>query len=242
MVPGTFWAIRMARCGGQGWPLPGTSRLRRIGKRRRIGLGPRLGDFFQDRPPAGMGDHGEVDFLGGEPGVGFEAFASAGHQGAVHRQAEAREGGPIEGLDAAVLRGFLHLLAELTLEGMRAVIFIAEDEGVWGEFCGACGGREGYEALAGAEGGFHFAAIGGGGQGRGRGADRSRSRREPERVGRLPKRRFSLAMKTGQGGRGGGIGGVIFSIEEGCGKRLANQRRRTGFAFRRLEAHKKLHA
>jgi hypothetical protein len=35
---------------------------------------------------------------------------------------------------------------------------------------------------------------------------------------------------------------VIFSIKEGCGKRLANQRRRTGFAFRRLEAHKKLHA
>lgn len=178
-----------------------------------------------------MGDHGEVDFLGGEPGVGFEAFASAGHQCAVHRQAEAREGGPIEGLDAAVLRGFLHLLAELTLEGIRAVIFIAEDEGVCGEFCGACGGREGDEALAGAEGGFHFAAIGGGGQGRGRGVDRKRSRREPERVGRLPKRCFSLAMESGQGGHGEGIGCVIFSIKGGLWKTAGKSTQEDGLCI-----------
>lgn len=283
------------------------------------------GDFFEDRPPAGMGDHGEGDGLGVEPGVGFEAveagvggerlasgayaldfgagdegaggfeieevrgmpvgvraapmhvqavaeavpfesddvgeefaraedsvgfqagsglggfakaaprgfgretgaaFTSAGQQGAVHRQAEAREGGPIEGLDAAVLRGFFDLLEELTLEGMRAVVFIAEDEGVCGESCGAGGGREGDEALAGAEGGFHFGAIGGGGQRRGRGVDGKRSRREPEGVGRLPKRRAALAMETGQGVHGVGGGGGIISMAEGCGKRAGNQRGR----------------
>lgn len=198
------------------------------------------GDFFKERPPAGMGDRGEVDGFGGETGVGFEAveagigreglasgaegldfgagdegaggfeiqevrgmpfgvraapmhvqavaeavpfedhdvgdefaraedsmgfqsgrgfggfaesapmgfggearaaLASPGQQGAVHGQAKAAKRGPIEVLDAAMLRGFFNLLAELALEGVRAIIFIAEDEGVCGESRGAGGGR-----------------------------------------------------------------------------------------------------